>query len=132
MGWATAALEADMRDGTTYRSARRNLARKTQGLSSWRKGPQRRNFIAERPETLKRTYEALHELVDTFTKKNPLTWHKNLNSVLLAFWRSVKRTRPVCRIISDLKKLDSDGRASYRNDALVAWANRVPDTPGTP
>jgi hypothetical protein len=43
MGWATAALEADMRDGTTYRGWRRNEERIEGKLPAWRKGPQRRN-----------------------------------------------------------------------------------------
>lgn len=114
-----------------YRATRRNSLRsyRVKGfhvpskMETWREMQQK--SFSPRKALVVNQYQRLHQFVEAWRLALPLTWHHDMVQRLAFFWRAEPRTRPVSRIIRELKAFDNDPQRRYTNSALVAWANQV-------
>lgn len=106
-----------------YRADWRNRYRADGILNQWR-GMQQKRFFP-RKALVADQYQRLNQFIEMWCLALPLTWHHDIVSRLTFFWRAEPRTRPVSRIIRELKVFDNDPQRRYKNSALVAWANQV-------
>lgn len=106
-----------------YRATRRNRYRTDGILNQWRE-MQQKHFFPRKTEVVDQ-YRRLGIFLETMYDTLPLTWHLSIVRDLRNFWASGERTRPVSRIIRELKTFDNDPQRRYTNSALVVWANQV-------